>query len=244
MIKQAIIFSIILIVFLTWWFLRLRIRYWCALLMERGWKSTIHYDRCLRIFNQLYSGIDCFKMSKSERKEKELLNEGSYTYGEVLFYSFVQLLELTDPKAGEVFYDLGSGGGKAVFIAGLVYDFSKACGIEKLNDLYQLSIATLSKLEVLPALKTELPNKKINIQFLQDDFLKVDISDGDIIFINATCFRGQLWEEVMIQLLKLKVGARIIVTTQGIPIGGFELKHRNLFLMSWGLNTVSIYERV
>lgn len=245
MITRIVIFSIILLIFLVWRFNRQRIRYWAALLQERGWKSTVHYDRCLTIFKKLYSNVNAAKISISERNTKGLSDNIAYTYGEVVFYSFVRILEMAEPKPQEVFYDLGSGAGKAVFIAGLVFDFSKACGIEKLEGLYNLSIETLANLKTLPERETLLSHKETNIQFIHGDFLQEDFSDADIVFINATCFRGDLFNEIIVRLLKLKPGARVILGSANLEnIGGFELKYSNLHLMSWGLNAVKIYQRI
>lgn len=243
MIEQITIFSAILFVLVTLRLLRHRIRYWSHLLMEQGWKSSIHYDRCYRIFTKLYEDTSPVSLSMTERREKGLENDSSLTYGEVNFYSFVQILELAAPKEGEIFYDLGSGAGKAVFIAGLVFDFTKVCGVEKLDSLYQMSTTALDKLWTLPQLK-ELHGKKMNFQFIHDDLLTVDFSEASIVFLQATCFYGPIWDQLMVKLLMLKVGTRVIITTRKLEIGGFKLNNKNQFLMSWGLCTVSIYERV
>lgn len=244
MLKQTIIFSAILIVFISWWLLRFKIRYWAHLLMERGWKSSVHYDRCRRIFDQVYEDVNPYAVSLKEREDKDLKNDNTYVYGEVKFFSFAQILEMAEPKPGEVFYDLGSGGGKGVFIAGLVFDFSKALGVEKLDSLYALSNSLVDKLSTIATVK-ELPaHKKINIQFIHSDMLDVDISDADIVFINATCFKDKLWDGIVAKLLNLKVGSRVILTSKDLNVGGFKLKHRNMYLMSWGLSQVSIYERI
>lgn len=212
--------------------------------MERGWKSSVHYDRCLKIMTKLYENVSPFSVSLDERRLKNLQADKQYTYGEVVFYSFAQILELAHPKPGEIFYDLGCGAGKPVFIAALIFDFAKACGVEKLESLYNLCVALNEKLPTLPEMQ-ELPtDKKLNIEFINEDLLNVDLSEADIVFINATCFYGDLWDAILARLLKLKVGARVILTTRVIKTGGFKLKHQNLFLMSWGLSQVSIYERI
>lgn len=245
MISQVIIFAAILFVFILWLLNRRRIRYWVALLQERGWKSTVHYDRCLTVFKTLYTGVKPFQASLDERRQKNMMDDSSMIYGEVMFYSFVRILEKANPKPGEVFYDLGSGAGKAVMIAGLVFDFSKACGIEKLDSLYGLSVDLLKKLEEMPERKQLLAHKDLKIEFIHDDFLKPDISDADIVFLNATCFRSELFTAATKKLLGLKSGARIILTGANLDeIGGFELDYIDTHLMSWGLSQLRIYQRV
>jgi SAM-dependent methyltransferase len=232
---QVIIFIIILTVFIVWLCMRQQIRYWVELFKEKGWVTTVHFDRCSRILRRLYHDINPAAISMEARKKQGLSEDPTYTHGEVTFYSFVNILEMADPKAGEVFYDLGSGSGKAVFIAGLAFDFKKACGVEKLDDLYNLSMTLLAKLK----------NEKNNISFIHGDFLSQDITDGDVIFINATCFRGQMFHDIITKLRKLKPGTRIIFGSANLAgIGGFELIYCNLHLMSWGLSTVRIYRRI
>ncbi|MBA2655042.1 MAG: hypothetical protein H0U71_08280 [Gammaproteobacteria bacterium] len=245
MVTQIVIFFSILLIFLIWRFNRDRIRYWAALLQERGWSSTVHYDRCLTVFNKVYENVNPTEISLKERHAAGMMGDTTYTYGEVVFFSFVRILERAHPQPGEVFYDLGSGAGKAVMIAELVFDFSKTCGIEKLAGLYKLSEALKNKLENLPEYQNLLSHKPLNIQFINNDFLTQDISDGDVVFINATCFRGEFFTAIIVQLLKLKVGARVILGSANLDeVGGFKPLYSNLHLMSWGLNSVNIYERI
>lgn len=245
MISQIVIFCSLLILFLVWRHNRIRIRYWIELLNERGWKSTVHYDRCLTVFRKVYDDVNSMEVSINERKRLNVYDDTSYVYGEVIFFSFVRILEKTEPKPGEVFYDLGSGAGKAVVIAALVFDFSKACGIEKLDALYNLSIELQEKLKNLPERQELLHHKEINLQFIHGDMLTQDFSDGDVIFMNATCFSEEMLTKLTAKLLKLKVGARIIVASANFDaIGGLERKYSHLHLMSWGLASIKIYERV
>lgn len=244
MMTQVIIFFSILSVFTLWFFNKQRIRYWVELLHERGIKSTVHYDRCVKIFNTLYNGINATAISLKERRDKNI-EDSTYTYGEVTFYSFVRMLEKADPKPGEIFCDLGSGAGKPVIIAGLVFDFAKAYGIEKLDNLYDLSLNILDKLHNLPERLEKLPHKSLNIEFIQDDILYYDWSDADIVYVSGTCFRSDMINALIAKFLKLKVGARLILGSMDLDeVGGFKLNYSNLHLMSWGLNTIKVYERI
>ena len=76
----------------------------------------------------------------------------SFTYGEVVSTSFMQILgfvansnnlnnfDAMDPACGRVFYDLGCGTGRAVICAALSHEFAKVVGIELVPEL--VSIAT------------------------------------------------------------------------------------------------------
>lgn len=223
---------------------QMRIRYWIALLQEYGLKTTFLLEKCHKIYNKLYENVNAMKISMKEREEKKITGDATFVYGEVTFYSFASILALTKPQPGEVFYDLGCGGGKAVFIAGLIYDLKKSCGVEKLDGLYRLCIQLLDKLKNMPEMHHYLPNKKINVEFLHKDLRDQDISDGDIIFMNATCFSGELWDEIFSKLLTLKTGSRVILGTKEIHHAHFDRIHAGLHLMSWGLNSINIYVKV
>ena len=76
-------------------------------------------------------------ISKQERKEKEVFSEGSFTYGEIDFLSFAEIFMIVAKKyapcnlwEGGVFYDLGSGSGKACLAAALLWPFDVCRGIE------------------------------------------------------------------------------------------------------------------
>lgn len=153
-----------------------------------------------------------------------------FIYGEIDFLSFFTILEETKPQDGEVFYDLGSGAGKAVFTAGFFFNFSKVCGIELLEPLYRLAKNQL--------IKVPLPK----LEFINKNFLEIDFSDADIIYVAATCLENSTWEKLINKMANLKPGSRIIVATKSIHHANFELIYQGIELMSWGLCPLTIYK--
>lgn len=64
-----------------------------------------------------------------------------FTYGEIIFYYFLPILQLLNPKENEVFLDLGSGSGKVVTLTSLTFPkLKKVIGIELLDSLYSESL--------------------------------------------------------------------------------------------------------
>ena len=60
-----------------------------------------------------------------------------FTYGEVMFHQFIALMNLVEPKEGDIFWDIGCGGAKPLAIAALSFPFLKSCkGIELLDNLF------------------------------------------------------------------------------------------------------------
>lgn len=70
------------------------------------------------MFQNLYEDVDGYSIS---RKARVKMDAFAYTYGEIEFLSFIALLSLVKPNENSVFYDLGSGTGKAVIAAAMVY---------------------------------------------------------------------------------------------------------------------------
>jgi hypothetical protein len=72
------------------------------------------------LYNELFvdTSLEVGKtLSKDERDKKNIHDVKSLIYGEVEFPSFYNVLRKINSKPGSIFYDLGSGTGKAVFVA-------------------------------------------------------------------------------------------------------------------------------
>ena len=65
-----------------------------------------------QVFEQLDSGFSGYDIARSE-KERMGRQEAATTYGEVIPTAFYDVMLAAEPKEGEVFFDLGSGTGKA-----------------------------------------------------------------------------------------------------------------------------------
>lgn len=216
-------------------------------LLLRSKKSPNIYSerikRSLMILDKLYRDVNGMEISLAERERLKTDNP-SFTYGEVTFPSIAVSLAIAEPKAGEVFYDLGAGAGKAVFCAALLNDWKKCKGIEFLPALYDCTQTLLGKLRQMPEAQQYFPQALENIEFIQNNILKADFSDADIVFMNATTFGPDLWDEMVHKLEELKSGSRIIVLTKRLNKNNFELIQETTLPMSWGLNSVMVYKRI
>lgn len=209
--------------------------------------SNLRYKGRIKLFDEIYQSIDGFTTSKTTRENLKLASDESLTYGEVEFMSFKEIIELAKPRQNDVFFDLGSGTGKAVIIAAMCFDFSVCKGIELLEPIYKLSCQALHALQervnkqknsILRAIK-HLPD----IKFYNQNFIKADLSSANIIFINATCYPIEFWNEVINKFNKLNKGTRIIITSKKIDSPEFKQIYTGTHLMSWGMNSVRIYEK-
>ncbi|OGT53198.1 MAG: hypothetical protein A3E84_01030 [Gammaproteobacteria bacterium RIFCSPHIGHO2_12_FULL_42_13] len=200
-----------------------------------------------QLLTTLYAGVKSESISRHERKRLNL-EEDAFIYGEVDFLSFITILDKAQPQSGDVFYDLGCGAGKAIFTAALAFDLSKSIGIELLPRLCELANKQIIKSKSLvkshykEAANTFLL-KLSCIEIINDDILNCDISKGNIIFINATCFNYHAWGKIVGKLQSLSEGCRVIVTTKQIQNDHFQLLNESRELMSWGMNSVRIYKK-
>ncbi|QQG44321.1 MAG: methyltransferase domain-containing protein [Candidatus Roizmanbacteria bacterium] len=184
------------------------------------------------ILDDLYHDIRGYTVS-GEARRKLSYHDKSYTYGEVTPDAFYKILKKAQAKSGEVFYDLGSGVGKPVILAYLLFDFSKCVGIEILPELYKVSHSVLQRLK---------GDKKI--EFINEDFLHHDFSDADIIFTHSTCFYDELWIKIINKFEKLKPGTRIITVTKSIHSDWIKPLHTAEYNMGWGMATVHYYKKI
>eukprot|EP01038_Epipyxis_sp_PR26KG_P014928 gene14928-20080_t len=182
-------------------------------------------------------------LSKGERDDKKLTSEKSLIYGEVEFSSFYRVLRKINADAGKVFYDLGSGTGKAVFAARLTQDFSKCIGIEILHSLH------IQAAKIVERYNTEFKSflaigQSQNAAVYEGSFLDFDWSDGDVVFANSTCFDDELMLSLSKMAEKLQPGAIVVTFTKGMTTTKFELLERKRYKMSWGPATVFIHRKL
>lgn len=187
------------------------------------------------------------KISSIAYRKLRFIKDKEFIYGEVNFLSFHHIIEKAKPQPQDIFYDLGSGTGKAVFTAAFFFDFSKSFGVELLPPLYTKSNQTLNKATLMfenftSDAETRYFKKVATIQFINDSFLDYDFSDASIIYVAATCFSEPIWKSLVNKMANLKPGSRIIVATKNILHENFELVYKGIELMSWGLCPVTIYE--
>lgn len=160
----------------------------------------------------------------------------SLIYGEVEFDSFYRVLRKISPPPGGVFYDLGSGTGKAVMVARLTQDFERCEGIEILKSLHEQGAKIVDrynkyfKNKLCLGQKQEAKVTEVDSQFTfffhfifltftyfsQGSLLEFDWSDGDVVFANSTCFDDDLMRQLGEQAERLKPGSIVVTFTKGI----------------------------
>lgn len=120
----------------------------------------------------------------------------------------------------------------------MVFDVEKACGIELFANLHQAANQQKQKL-----LKNAAYQKNISsISLLQGNFLAIDFSDANLIFINATGFIGPIWHKIQEKLIQLSPGTVIITISKKLNSNDFTLQKTTHIEMSWGIATAYIQQ--
>jgi Histone methylation protein DOT1 len=198
-------------------------------------------DKAVKIFNQCYKNINGYSLSVKGREEYH--HEGkSFIYGEVIPESFYSFLSEAKPAKGEVFYDLGSGAGKAVLLAHMLFDFSESKGVELVKPLYEAS----NKAKTIYTAYNNVyqyREKNINqtLSFMNENILEVDFSDADIIYLNWVTWTDELRLALQRKLALLKAGSRIVSVTLSPDSNRearYDLLNKQEYPFSWGDSTV------
>ena len=162
---------------------------------------------------------------------------------------FIQ--KLHDNEAG-IFYDLGSGTGKAVIAMALCCPFKKLVGFELLKGLWDLSMRSrfayyknisekFIKFNELFCL-----DKSNEIDFYNGDFLRQKWTDAAIIFANSTCFSDDLMYKIGIKaMFECKVECILITISKKLKNLNDDWEFYPDFkrVMSWGLGSIFVYIR-
>lgn len=202
----------------------------------RRWYKALNLKKHAIVFNQLYANIDGFNLSKKARSQGDAFE---FLYGEIEFIPFIALLSQLQLDDKTIFYDLGSGTGKAVIACAMVFSPKKCCGIEIFELLHKSAEKQLHKLAVLP----DYAMKATAVQFIHGDFLHVDFSEATLIFINATAFIEPLWGQLLKKMETLSPGTTVITTSKRIKSTYFTLTSTTRITMSWGVVNAYTHRR-
>lgn len=200
------------------------------------WQKTLNLSKHSSVFHQLYKDVNGFTLSRQARKKHDALE---YVYGEIDFVPFIALLSLAQPNKETVFYDLGSGTGKAVLACALVYPVKKSAGVELLPELYNSACNQAKKLAQMKGYAEQ--EKKI--EFIKGDFLRENLDDATLIFINSTALFGPTWENLCSNLDNLPNLNTVISTSKPLLSDRFPLVKSTKIQMSWGVVTAYLHAR-
>lgn len=191
------------------------------------------------LFERLFTGVDGHAAAAAYVRSLPKMDYG-FTYGEIVADSFHELVAKAGPKPGEVFYDLGSGSGKAIIYASLAFEFSKVVGIELVPQLADLSRDVLKRCRA-EAKKAKHAMPKVEL--ITGSFVERDVTDAGFIFSHAHCV-GEELDKMKPRLEATKPGTRMVLLGNRFSSPAFKLRERTMCQLTWGPSSAYIYDRV
>lgn len=202
-----------------------------------SWRKRLKLNQHEAVFQTLFVLVDGFALSRVARLKQDAFE---YVYGEIDFTSFVALLSLTKPDDKTVFYDLGSGVGKAVIACAMVFRVQKSIGFEWFESLHQSACEQQKRLSDMPSYSFISET----VQFFHADFLTKNIQDATLIFINATAFFGETWVNITRYLEQNAAeNSLVISTSKALKSTFFSTIQTVTVQMSWGCVAAYIQKR-
>jgi SAM-dependent methyltransferase len=190
---------------------------------------------------------DAKRESRRERDERRWTRKQSFVYGEIEYASFeATLRKIRDElrPGQDVFYDLGSGAGRPVVAAAVLFPFRACRGVELLAGLSRLAREAKGLVE---AAEWTLGHARPAVDFYEGDITDLKFhdwtADGDVVLVNSTCFDDDLLKAVADLAEGLRPGAVVITFTRPLPSPLFTIVDEELHQMSWGGATVFVQRR-
>lgn len=202
----------------------------------RSFRRKERYRNILDKIDAAYEGVDTYAASKTYRMDSP---QYDLLYGEVTIPVLLDMMDRLNPPENALFYDLGSGGGKAALAVKLSLPRLRVIGIEIVEHLNTLANQCLERCREM----NPMDNLQ-QIEFITANFLEYDFKNGDVFFINATGFSNENWQRIVTKLNDIKRGSMIITTSKQLPALQFLRRSAALELMQWGFTSTYIYERM
>ena len=191
-----------------------------------------------QLIETVYEGISGFSLSNEDSVKMRTVGPAS-VYGEILYDSLEVLLDTLRVGSTDVFYDLGSGVGKAVMQVALNTDAKKVVGLELSANRMDRAFEAKERLIALGYTKAA---EKLELK--EQDFLEASIDDATIIFLCSTCFPDDMMEKLTEKITGLDKPVKII-TLRRINDPQVQLIHEYKLPMSWSEGSpVYIYKTV
>ncbi len=193
------------------------------------------------LYKEVPSG---YSISTEDRQQIDPEGKGA-TYGEITFHSFQHILRYFAPTAEDVFVDLGSGTGKAVFQTLLTSSVKYAIGVEASieRDALARQVSAEMRKNLLP---NERPIWDQRLRLVKGDFLKKDLSDVTIVYLCGTCFSEEMLGRIC-DKLKASPNLRSVVSLAQLPSpaveGWLDKEQEQLLSTSWSAGSPVYFYR-
>lgn len=158
----------------------------------------------------LYKGVCGFFQDAGDAPCKGL----ALTYGELTPVGVSRMLDYLQMNRQDVFYDLGSGVGRAVLQVSMTASIRKSAGIEIVE------ARNKAAKRVLSATRKQAWIKSRAVVFRQESLLETDLKDVTVVYVASTCFSGNFMTKIARKLINLQKAITLVSLRE------FERKHR------------------
>lgn len=194
------------------------------------------------LFNFLYGDINGYEVSTAARAtfNGEIKN---LLYGELPFETFEAIVKKANPKMDGNFFDLGSGTGRVVLQAHILFDFKKCVGIELLDGLHEkaLEVKKIFDKTIQPQIEKHVENRQLEL--IKGDLFLQDYSSADFIFMNHPIKDSDLFLKLEDKLAQeLKPGTKIVTIIRALKNPKFKSLGSQTLKFSWGESTAHFFE--
>jgi len=181
-------------------------------------------DSLEKQFNRLMLHATDTSISPDDQKQFEKTGSGA-TYGYMTWKGVKQMLSEVEVK-GKTFYDLGSGLGRPVFAAAMLFpSLKKSIGIE-------LSQRRHIQAERVLELMEDGAAKSI-VEICAGSMLDYNLRDADIVYISSLCFPKEFLARLGHYLDKQLQKGTIVMSSKEVPMRRGRLDRRPVVAMSW-----------
>lgn len=232
---------------------RFDLRAWC----DKGCQQPSAMDRLEVLLEQVRPDVAKLivleSLAGTSEEEDDVL-----VYGEIALKDFVELLDKhgdvsaeakENGSDGRVFFDLGSGTGKGVLVAGLCRHFSFAFGIEILpcvGAIAEVLVGDFTR-DVLPGGRpARAPLIEIDTKvgdFFQPNFLK-QWQAADFVFCNCVTWDDATMRRLSKAAEKMRPGTKFVTVLCPLDSPKFVLLEEVEIGFSWGHVEVLVHRRL
>ena len=197
------------------------------------------------LLDRLYAVAPPEKAHELSAQDKAVFGHArNLIYGEIEFFAYARIIEIALQSANiasPVFVDLGSGTGKAVVAAALLYSFADCVGVELLPSLHAVADAAVTATLAIPPHVEAPPRSRLHVVcgdlFEQGNLLPT----ADVVYVATTGFDDALLRRLADFLAAgLRPGAITITLSLPLPHARFHVIHSAPYRFSWGNCTVYI----
>ena len=181
-------------------------------------------------------------LSKRQR-ESAKLRDVHLAYSEIRFETFAIILKKCHSKygglqePGGVFYDLGSGLGKALFAALMIFEFERCTGYEQLDMLHDGARELADKWDRTKDRNLFLTEgqRRTEVDLVNEDFLSdhVTLEDATMVFMNSTCYGEDMMLKIAAKCEKMGPETWVITHTKRLPSVHFDMLEECRMMQSW-----------